>query len=51
MMQKIVKTKDVEKSLKSKCLTRTYEKTSYTTYTLNIKITSSMPYLPYNLYN
>ena len=26
MMQKIVKTKDVEKSLKSKCLTRTYEK-------------------------
>ena len=32
------KLKDVEESLKSKFLTRTYKKTSHTTSTLNIKI-------------
>ena len=30
--------KDLEKTLESKCLTRTYERTSHTTWTLNIKI-------------
>ena len=40
--------KDLEKSLKSKCLTRTYEKTSHTTWTLNIKIWVICLYSLYN---
>ena len=45
---RIIFSEDLEKSLKSKCLTRTYEKISHTTWTLNIKIWVICLYRFYN---